>query len=150
MNKSDNVNLLSQVSINDTSKFTPVSLQRPKMKGQPLKHYHPLLQKAKHLESVVRKILLKEIADSVCQGGSRLAHLYGLPKTQKQKLSMIPILCATGTYNYSLAKWLDEKLKPWSVNRYTIPVTFFSLKRFKTWTSTRMTYWYPMTSCLCS
>ena len=124
MNKSDYVNLLSQASINDTSKFTPVSLQRPTTRGRPIKHYHPLLQKEKHLESVVRNILPKQIADCVCQAGSRLAHLYELPKTHKEKLSMRPILSATGTYNYALAKWLDEKLKPLSVNRYTISDTF--------------------------
>ncbi|XP_068753211.1 uncharacterized protein [Montipora capricornis] len=39
---------------------------------------------------------------------------------------MRPILCATGTYNYALAKWLDEKLKPLSVNRYTISDPFFA------------------------
>ena len=33
-----------------------------------------LADKEKHLDSVVRKILPKEIADSVCQKGSRLAH----------------------------------------------------------------------------
>ena len=37
---------------------------------------------------------------------------------------MRPILSATGTYNYALAKWLDEKLKPLSVNRYTTKDTF--------------------------
>ena len=37
---------------------------------------------------------------------------------------MRPIVSATGTYNYALAKWLDEKLKPLSVNRYTISDTF--------------------------
>ena len=63
MNKSDYVNLLSQASINDTSKFTPVSLQRATTRGRPVKHYHPLLQKEKHLESVVRKILPKQITD---------------------------------------------------------------------------------------
>ena len=130
--KSDYVSLLGQASINDTSKFAPVSLHRPKMKGRPLKHYHPLLQKEKHLDSVVPKILPKEIANSVCQKGSCLAHLYGLPKTHKEKLSMRPILSATGTYNYALAKWLDEKLKPLSVNRYTISDTFAFQKRFKT------------------
>ena len=52
------------------------------------------------------------------------SRLYGLPKTHKEKLSMRPILSATGTYNYALAKWLDEKLKPLSVNRYTISDTF--------------------------
>ena len=29
-------------------------------------------------------------------------------------------LSATGTYNYKLAKWLDEKLKPLSVNEHTV------------------------------
>ncbi|XP_022790275.1 uncharacterized protein LOC111335411 [Stylophora pistillata] len=37
---------------------------------------------------------------------------------------MRPILSATGTYNYALAKWLDDKLKPLSSNRYTISDTF--------------------------
>ena len=33
---------------------------------------------------------------------------------------MRPILSATGTYNYNLAKWLEERLKPLSVNEFTI------------------------------
>ena len=33
---------------------------------------------------------------------------------------MPPILSATGTYNYKLVKWLDEKLKPLSTNEHTI------------------------------
>lgn len=37
---------------------------------------------------------------------------------------MRPILSATGTYKYTLAKWLDEKLKPLSVNNHTISDMF--------------------------
>ena len=37
---------------------------------------------------------------------------------------MRPILSATGTYNYTLAKWLEEKLKPLSVNNHTISDVF--------------------------
>ena len=37
---------------------------------------------------------------------------------------MWPILSATNTYNYSLAKWLDDKLKPLSCNQYTVIDTF--------------------------
>ena len=55
----------------------------------------------------------------VYEKGSRLAHLYGLPKTHKSKLSMRPILSAVGTYNYKLAQWLDIALKPLSVNKST-------------------------------
>ena len=37
---------------------------------------------------------------------------------------MRPILSATQTYNYALAKWLDVKLKPVSLNRYTVTDIF--------------------------
>ena len=36
------------------------------------------------------------------------------------QLSMRLILSATGTYNFNLAKWLEEKLKPLSANEHTI------------------------------
>ena len=44
---------------------------------------------------------------SLSSKGSRLAHVYGLPKTHKPTLSMRQILSASGTYNYKLAKWLE-------------------------------------------
>ena len=34
------------------------------------------------------------------------------------------MLSATGTYNYKFAKWLEEKLKPLSINEYTITDAF--------------------------
>ena len=37
---------------------------------------------------------------------------------------MRPILSAQGTYNYALAKWLDEKLKALSLNQFTISDIF--------------------------
>ena len=37
---------------------------------------------------------------------------------------MRPILSATQTYNYALAKWLDDKLKPLATNQYMISDTF--------------------------
>jgi len=76
------------------------------------------------LTSIVQRILPKQISDSVIQKGSRLAHLYGLPKTHKKQLALRPILSATGTYNYKLAKWLDEKLKPLSINASTVTDIF--------------------------
>ena len=106
-----------------TKKFRSVDPVRPISRGRPPKHYHPLLRKEKDLETLVRRILPTEIADSVRPSGSRLAHLYGLPKTHKEKLAMRPILSATQTYNYALAKWLDDKLKPLAINHYTITDT---------------------------
>ena len=119
MDKQEYLRLLSQASVNDTSKFGAVPLERPKSKGRPPKYYHPLLEKEKLVESTVRRILPSTIADSVRPTRSRLAHLYGLPKTHNRQLAMRPILSATGTYNYALAKWLDAKLKPLSVNEHT-------------------------------
>ena len=125
MDKSEYVSLLKESSIGDETKFIPISLERPKTKGRPPKHYHPLLQKEKELSSIVqRRILPKPIADSLIQRGSKLAHLYGLPKIHKKKLAVRPVLSATGTYNYKLAKWLDEKLKPLSVNDHTVSDIF--------------------------
>ena len=108
----------------DSSKFRAVPLERPPSKGRPPTYYHPLLQKEKDLDSIVHRILPKSIADTIRPTGSRLAHLYGLPKTHKERLAMRPILSATQTYNYALAKWLDTKLKPLSLNRYTVTDVF--------------------------
>ena len=83
-----------------------------------------LLQKEKELHETLHQILPEEIANSLSPKSSRLAHLYGLPKTHKATLSMRPILSATGTYNYNLAKWLEQKLKPLSINEYTITDAF--------------------------
>ena len=86
-----------------------------------MKYYHPLLQRENQiLSAVISKVLPKPIADSIRPNGSRLA----LPKMHKEQLAMRPIISATHTYNYALAKWLDEKLKPLSCNQYTVKDTF--------------------------
>ena len=97
---------------------------RPKTRGRPAKYYHPLLQREKQISAVISKVLPKPIADSILLKGCRLAHLYGLPKAHKEQLAMCPIPSATHTYNYALAKWLNEKLKPLSCNQYTVTDTF--------------------------
>ena len=124
MDKDEYVRLIAVASINDLIKLRSVDPVRPKSRGRPPKHYHPLLHKEKDLESLVRRIPPTAIADSVRPSDSRLAHLYGLPKTHKEKLAMRPILSATQTYNYALAKWLDDRLKPLAINHYTITDTF--------------------------
>ena len=42
MDKSEYLRLLSEASINDTSKFRPVDTERRKTRGRPAKYYHPL------------------------------------------------------------------------------------------------------------
>ena len=124
MDKSEYIHLLSEASVNDTSKFRPIPSERPKTRGRPPKHYHPLLAKEALVQSIITRILPHAVAQSLRPTGSRLAHLYGLPKTHKEKLAMRPILSATNTYNYALAKWLDNKLKPLSLNQYTVTDIF--------------------------
>ena len=121
MNKSQHIRLLSSASIDGVTKFARVDDKRPNLRGRPPKHFHPLLQKEKDVHSVLYQILPEDIANSLSPKSSRLAHLYGLPKA---KLSMRPILSATGTCNFNLAKWLEEKLKPVSVSEYTITDAF--------------------------
>ena len=75
MDKSDYVRLLRESSINNETKFRPACAERPKMRGRPPKHFHPLLQKEKELTAIVQRILPKAVADTVIQNGSRLAHL---------------------------------------------------------------------------
>ena len=124
MDKSDYTRLLREASINDDSKFIACSEERQKTRGRRPTHYHPLLAKEKLLTSIVHKILPKQMADSLSPKGSRLANLYGLPKTHKPVLSMCSILSATGTYNFKLAKWLDKKLKPLATNAHTVDDIF--------------------------
>ena len=124
MDKSKYIHLLSEASVNDTSKFRPVPSERQKTRGRPPKHYHPLLAKEALVQSTITRILPHAVAQSLRPTGSRLAHLYGLPKTHKEKLAMRPILSATNTYNYALAKWLDNKLKPLSLNQHTVTDMF--------------------------
>ena len=59
LDKTEHLRLLSEASINDTSKFCAVLLEKPKTRGRPPKYYHPLLQKEKTLDSIVRRILPK-------------------------------------------------------------------------------------------
>ena len=124
MDKSQYIRLLSSASIDDVTKFARVDDKRPNLRGRPSKHFHPLLQKEKGAHSILHQILPEDIATSLSPKSLRLAHLYGLPKTHKAKLSMTPILSVTGTCNFNLAKWLDKNLAPLSVNEYTITDVF--------------------------
>ena len=124
MDKSQYIRLLNAASMDDVAKFALVDDKRPNLRGRPVKHFHPFLQKEKDVHSILHQILPENIATSLSPKSLRLAHLYGLPKTHKTKLSMTPILSATGTCNFNLVKWLEEKLKPLSLKEYTITDAF--------------------------
>ena len=50
--------------------------------------------------------------------------LYGLPKVHKQGAPIRPIISAVQTYNYKLAKYLDEILKPIVDNEMMLTDTY--------------------------
>ena len=83
MEKLEYIPLLSAASVDGTFKFTHGDDKRPKMRGRPPKHFHPLLKKDKELHETLHQILPEEIANSLSPKSSRLAHLDGLPKTHK-------------------------------------------------------------------
>jgi len=99
--------------MNYVTKFRIVDPEKPKSRGRPQRYYHHLLLEEKELKPLVHQILPTENAASVCLSGSRLAHLHGLPKTHKKQSAMQPILSATQTYNFTLAKWVEARTSFW-------------------------------------
>ena len=89
-------------------------------------HNHIYLCLCKYLcvNVKVYSILPKSLADTLCPKGSRLANLYGLPKTHMPELALRSILSTTGTNKYPHAKWLEDKFKPLATNAYTISYIF--------------------------
>ncbi|CAF0929848.1 unnamed protein product [Brachionus calyciflorus] len=77
-----------------------------------------------------RKVLSENyISDGVLRRitpcGSRSGVIYGLPKIHKEGASIRPIISAIGKYNYKLANYLDEILKPLlDGNEYILKDTF--------------------------
>ena len=106
MDKSEYLRLLSEASINDTTKFRTVDPERPKTRGRPPKHYHPLLQKEKDLESTVRRILPKPISDSVRPTGSRLAPVWFTQDPQRSSGYAPHLICHT-----NVQLWIGEMVR---------------------------------------
>ncbi|MEM7163798.1 MAG: reverse transcriptase domain-containing protein, partial [Bacteroidota bacterium] len=98
--------------------------KKKKKRGRPPKRDHPLLEKEKSVSKLIKRILPESVAEKLLPKGSRLPHLYGLPKTHKEELKMRPVLSAVQSYNYLLAKWLDKILKPLASNEHTISDVF--------------------------
>ena len=57
--------------------------------GRQPKHYHPLLAKEALVQSTITTILPHAAAQSLRPTGSRLVHLYGLPKTNVEEILKI-------------------------------------------------------------
>ena len=66
----------------------------------------------------------EEVYKRVYPTGSRAGVLYGLPKIHKTGAPIRPIISAVKTYNYYLAKYLEEILKPLVDDIYMLKDTY--------------------------
>ena len=88
---------------------------------------HPLLQKEADLDRVLTSMkekLPNDVRNEIRPHGSRLAHMYGLPKLHKQGVPLRLVLSATGTYNFKLAKWLNSILQPLIPGKHSVDSAF--------------------------
>jgi hypothetical protein len=61
---------------------------------------------------VIKLHMSQDTGKRIKPRGSRAGVMYGLPKVHKEHTPLRPIISAVKTYNYELAKYLDEILKP--------------------------------------
>ena len=100
----------------DVSKFQPLDYNPTKKREDSLSAYLRKLKKD--------KILDDETFNKILPKGSRPGILYGLPKIHKVGCPYRPIVSSINTYNYNLASYLVNILKPISTNQHTIKDSF--------------------------
>lgn len=96
------------------------------------------IQREKKLQNYLRSLHKKidgikpEVYRRIIPCGSKSGVMYGLPKIHKEGSPIRPIISAVGTYNYKLAKYLDEILKPLLDNsKYILKDTFDFVNKIK-------------------
>jgi hypothetical protein len=78
-----------------------------------------------HLLRLKNNNFITETEYNYCRSvGSQPGRIYGLPKIHKTGRPLRPIVSATGTFNFKLAKLLAKKLDYLRVNKTTITNTF--------------------------
>ena len=126
LNKGDYVKMINDL-IEDKSKFKLLNKDPTITRQTKLQKYLCSLKKKQIFNDVEYKQLYPV--------GSKVARIYGTPKTHKlkgekdvsiilKKLKLRPIISSIGAYNYHLAKYLKDKLSPHIPNKYCIKDTF--------------------------
>lgn len=90
---------------------------------------NPTKSREDSLSSYLRKLKSQKIIDDVTfhkilPSGSCPGILYGLPKVHKTGCPFRPIVSSVNTYNYNLASYLVDILRPISINQYTVKDSF--------------------------
>ena len=101
MNRTDYINKMNTI-VNDPSTFKQI-------------HDDPTIKQEDKLNRKLRQLkqsgFITEEEYQYCRPtGSQPARIYGLPKVHKDGLPLRPILSASGTFNYKLAKLLVRRL----------------------------------------
>ena len=102
--------------LSDSTKFKELTDNPTKTRERSLTNY---LLKLKHA-GILNENEYKEIKPV----GSNPGIMYGLPKVHKDNYPIRPIVSSIGTYNYRLAKYLVQILKPLSTNHNSIKDSF--------------------------
>ncbi|XP_068673073.1 uncharacterized protein [Montipora foliosa] len=123
VNRHDYLSKMKQL-ISDGTKFKLLSHNPTKSRENSLISYLRNLKRDCIIdEATFRKILPR---------GSTAGVLYGLPKVHKTGCPFRPIVSSVNTYNYNLACFLVDVLKPMSTNQFTI----FDSLSFVDWATT--------------
>ncbi|XP_068723463.1 uncharacterized protein [Montipora capricornis] len=123
VNRHDYLSKMKQL-ISDGTKFKLLSHNPTKSRENSLISYLRNLKRDCIIdEATFRKIL-------PC--GSTAGVLYGLPKVHKTGCPFRPIVSSVNTYNYNLASFLVDVLKPISTNQFTIKNSFSFVDWVKT------------------
>ena len=96
---------------------------------------NPTKTRENSLSSYLRQLRKDKVIDDVTlrkilPSGSRPGILYGLPKVHKAGCPFRSIMSSINTFNYNLASYLVDILRPISTNQYTIKDSF----SFAEWT----------------
>ena len=110
--------------LSTSGKFVRLAENETRIREQRLQIYLRSLRSAKTKNIRREHRIEKEVYDKILPCGSRAGVLYGLPKIHKVGTPIRPIISAVKTYNYELAKYLDQILKPVVNSEYMLKDTF--------------------------
>ena len=121
--------------VNDNTRFTKLNY---KVEASTIKEGKtaPWIEKEKQViyycSTYLKSIVDKSTYWRVYPQGSQPGRLYGMAKIHKPNCPMRPVLSAIGTPEYSLAKWLEDKLKPYLVDPFSVKSSALFIEELST------------------
>ena len=112
---------------------------------------HPIINYENKLQRLIRRIVKEKVNSSTYsklypQGGQP-AKLYGLAKVHKENTPLRPVVSMVGTSQYELSKYLDNLLRPYIPNNYTLSSTYDLLEKLRNLSHTNNNYFVSFDVC---